>query len=116
VLQPTAPGVVRAGKKSILRRPARWLSLVVRRFLASPVNEALPKQIPLRPIPVGAKVRLGIAYGLPWFFISTPTWDNLYSLRPYHEGIPFRAALIFIILPFVVGWYLLLSLASSIVF
>jgi len=26
-LQPTAPGVVRAGKKFMLRRPGRWLSL-----------------------------------------------------------------------------------------
>ena len=26
-LQPTAPGVVRAGEKFILRRPVRWLSL-----------------------------------------------------------------------------------------
>jgi hypothetical protein len=26
-LQPTAPGEVAAGKKFVLRRPARWLSL-----------------------------------------------------------------------------------------
>jgi hypothetical protein len=67
------------------------------------MNEAPTKPIRLRRVPVGAKVVLGIAYGLPWFFIAQPTWDNLYSQRPYHEGIPIRAALIFIILPFFIG-------------
>jgi len=62
-----------------------------------------PKRIRLRRVPVRAKVDLGIAWGLLWFFIGAPTWDNLYNHRPYHEGIPVRAALIFILLPFVIG-------------
>jgi hypothetical protein len=52
---------------------------------------------------VGLKIALGFVYGLPWFFIAEPTWSNLYSNRPLHEGIPIRATLIFIILPFLVG-------------